>query len=105
MSEPPQNPQPERQPTIDERLQAITMNLELLEHRVVGLDTVSARILTAIDKLTDRMDQANGNINKLTDRMDELTGNVNALMVMVRIHEQRIEKLEGTEGIDNGKTT
>ena len=66
--------------SIDERLEALTMNLELMSHANEAQDR-------RIDKLTDA-------IEKLVAVTNEDATNIRALAGIVQSHENRISRLE-----------
>ena len=69
---------------IDERIQALTMNLELRSHDVEALRSSTAELRASVEKL-HAIAQQDGE-------------NIRALARIAEIHERRLSHLEGSEG-------
>jgi chromosome segregation ATPase len=77
--------------SIDERLDALTMNLELLSHSVEAHDRQIEANDRQIDKLTDA-------ITKLVGVSNEDATAIRTLARIADAHERRIADLEGGRG-------
>lgn len=74
--------------TIDERLEALTMNLELMSHSVAAHD----RQIEAHDRQIEKLSDA---ITKLVGVSDEDATAIRMLARIPEMHEKRIAGLEG----------
>jgi ABC-type transporter Mla subunit MlaD len=79
-----------KQMNIDERLQALTMNLELQSHDI-ALHSEQISQLARIASATHET------IARLANSVDALTHNVDALLHIAEIHERRITNLDGAQ--------
>ena len=76
-------PQPPKR-NIDERIDALTMNLELLHHEVAAQTQNIDKLTTRIDKLAAVVEVDGDNIRRLAN--------------IAASHEHRIESIEGQQG-------
>jgi chromosome segregation ATPase len=76
---------------IDERLDALTMNLELLSHSIEAHDRQFEVTERKIDKLTDA-------ITKLVAVTNQDATAIRTLARLAEAHESRIAGLEGAQG-------
>lgn len=74
--------------TIDERIEALTMNLELASRDIEGLKATVAGVIKAIE-----MDGVR--IRALTNAIEMDAANIRSLANIAGAHEDRISKLEG----------
>jgi hypothetical protein len=74
--------------TIDERIEALTMHLELTAQMARDNEV-------KIDKMHGGMDKMNGRIDKLLVLVEKDAENIRGLARIAEIHEHRISGLEG----------
>lgn len=78
---------PDQPPSLDDRLTAIAMHLEILS----GMH----QDLTAkVDTLTTNVDSLTANVHSLTTNVARLSGDLDKLLVIATIQNERIKRLE-----------
>jgi len=76
--------------TIDERIEALTMNLELMSHEVEGLRASLETLRASMETQRETAAQQHENIEELIPLMRDLVR-------VAAMHERRITRLEGQE--------
>ncbi len=81
---------------IDERLEALTMNLELLSHASETHRIASEAYRLAGEAQDRRIDKLTASIEKLVQVTNEDATNIRALAGIVQSHERRLSDIEQT---------
>ena len=83
--------------TIDERIEALTMNLELVSHQQEADRQRIQELIASGQDLQTKMENLRESVAQQRDNIEELIPLVKDLVRVAGMHERRITRLEGQE--------